>query len=281
MRLKGRYGYELRKAFGNPCFVISLGVALAISIWHAFESVSYALWADSVDHFYVSNQSCFANWIVVDCNVRVSSTIFFYVVPFLAALPFVWSFLSERMSGYASQLVTRETRSDWVKAKGVATFLTGFTVVVVPLLVNFVCVACFLPAYTPQVEESMTVGLVGNDLFSELFYRLPLMYVVAFIVLDGLLAGAWAVFVLSLSVIFKNRVSLIVIPYLALLLWQYVTKTAFTALGIVGCSLSMIDDMKGVYYSQPPDLFVIGVRLLLLLTASALLLCLQKRKEFI
>ena len=277
--MKGPLAHEMKKSLRNPLFYLSLLLGLAIALWHAYEAVTYALWADSVDHFYVSNQSCFANWIVVDCNARVSSTVFFYVTPFLAALPFSWSLLSERMSGYDGQLAVREKRRDWISAKAVAAFLSGALVVMVPLIVNLVGIACFLPAYVPQVEESMTVGVLGDCLFSELFYRCPMAYVAAFVSLDGALCGFWSVFVLSLSAFFRNRISLLFIPYLALLAWQYVTKAAFYASGLVGFSLNMIDDMKGVYYSQAPNPLVIALSLLATSLISALLLRLYGKRE--
>lgn len=281
MILKGSLVHELKKSLRNPWFVLALFLGLGIALWHAFDAVTYALWADGVDHFYVSNQSCFANWIVVDCNVRVASTVFFYVAPFLSALPFAWSFLSERMSGYDCQLSIREKRSDWIKAKGMAAFMSGAATVMLPLLVNLVVIACFLPAYTPQVEESMTVGVLGDCLFSELFYRCPIAYVAAFVLLDGILSGIWAVFVLSLSIVFKNRISLLTIPYLGLLAWQYVTKTAFDASGLVCFSLNMIDEMKGVYYGQAPNLIVIASSLLIMLAISIMLLHFYGKRELV
>ena len=268
LRASGILSHELRKCFTNPWFTISLLIGSLLTIVSAVEAMNYVTNGPGPDGHYVSCIGSYANWMVVNCGQGPTPFIFFYVVPLLSVMPFAWSYRTERLSGYEMQLAVRASYGSRFTAKAAAAFLSGFAAIAIPLILNFVIVSCALPATQPIIEEEITIGIFTDCLFSDLFYQIPLLYVVAYTVLDGAIAGIWSVFVLCLSCVLKNRVSLMVIPYLCLLGWQYLSNMVIGLSGRVFFSLNILNAMQGTYYTAATNPVALLMQLLVLAGAS-------------
>lgn len=241
--------FELVKCLTGRWMMVALALGCALALAAAAESFRYVHEVLMPAFPYASNMSSFSNWMVANCNASLAATIFFYVAPLLAVMPFAWTYASEHRNGYEMQVAARiPARSIWT-ARAVTAFVSGFAAIAVPLLVNLVVLVCLLPSVTPIYEDYVVLGIFDDSLFSGLFYNAPVGYVAAMTLLDGFLMGTWALFVFSLSALTLNRVALMTLPYLALLGWQYVTKEAVAILGIVGFNVNLIDDMIGTFYT--------------------------------
>ncbi len=268
---QGIMAHEVRKCFGSGWFKLSLFLGCLMALTCFCEAFHYVSTGPGPDGYYVSCVGSYANWMVVSCGQGPFAAIFFYVVPLLSTIPFSCSFRSERISGYEAQLVIRADTRSRLLSKMFATFLSGFVVIALSLGLNFLITSCFLPAWVPLIEEEMVTGIFTDCLFSELFYSKPLFYVLAYTFLDGLIAGVWSVFVLSVSFVIKNRVFVVVIPYLCLLCWQYLTNQVIGISGLVFCSVNIVDAMKGTYYVAKPDLASLTLQLVIMLSISVVL----------
>lgn len=226
-----------------------------------------------------TNVGCYANWMLVNSNSSFCGNLFFYLAPLLASIPFSWSYRSGALSGYILQLYSQGKRVHVLAAKGLTTFVAGFLVAVVPLLLNFAIIVCLLPAYFPRYEDSSLVGIFFNSLFAWLFYNCPLGYVAAYTLLDGALAGLWAVLVLAISVLVKNRTAVMVFPYVGLLLWQYANSAVFDLLGVCGFNVNIIDDMSGIALGNLSDWRSISVQMIVMALGSLTLLSIAKRGD--
>lgn len=291
MKLTGPLAHELRTCFTGRWFFISLALGGSIAIASAMEAqlavnriidgtVSLGgAWGVGQDIYMgYSNVGSFANWMVCNANATLSATIFFYLLPLLASLPFAWSYCSDRITGYDAQLYSRAVRVRVFGAKGLATFFSGMVVATIPLLLNFAVLSCLLPAYAPRFEDYTVVGIFADSLFAWLFYNVPPCYVLAFTLLDGVLAGLWALFVLALSSLSVNRIAIMVVPYLGLLILQYVNTSLPAELATFLPSVNIIDDMQGTSFTTVTDpTFVLAQVIVMALCSFVLLWRASKR----
>lgn len=105
----------------------------------------------------------------------------------------------------------RAERRTYLMAKSAAVFLTGGFAVTVPLLINFMICAMFLPALPMQ-------GLYGKMIYAAvLWYRIfeqyPLVYVMIFLGLDFVFAGLVACLPLFFSFYSEKRYVILLMPF--------------------------------------------------------------------
>lgn len=275
---------ELNKAFRNPWFVVSLAIACALAISSAVGNIAYYQEYGVFvlrDYKYVSpnSDSCFKWWISLDF-LQPTSTLFFQLLPFLVVIPYAWSYRSELQSGYLNQIVSRALNTRYLLAKGTAAFLSGFLIGTVPLILNIVLLACVMPAYLPDITEVLYLGVYPSDLFSWFFYNLPVLYVVFFTLISGIICGSWALFVHSLSFLIENRVALLIAPYLGTLALQFISDRIYVVLGSInGPQLGLATNMRAGQESYPQIWWVIALECALLLGVSIALAHRQQRRD--
>lgn len=212
---------ELKKAFKNCFFLTAFCVGMLFSILSAVYNIQRY---DDTQRMYlmmggnpmVQASTLYNHWIGGE-GVSLGSTLFFTLLPMLAAFPYGWSWCVERKSGYVRMAVIRGGKKNYVLAKACAVFLSGGLTVLIPLAVNFAAVTCFVPAVLPSVTYMPYYGVYHGTMWSGLFYTHPLIYVLLYLALDFVFAGLLAVAAMSVSVYVKNRVAVMILPYLAVL----------------------------------------------------------------
>ncbi len=253
---------ELKRALGNRWFVLSLGILTAIALFGAAVR-SYVIagrlnivtlpYIDTT-YWYLSAFSSFTSWIAVN-HLDTATELFFVLVPLLVLMGYSWSLASDLKSGYFEQLVTRAPRRRCYTARLLATFTAGGLLVVVPLVLNLMLLSLFLPSWNPDVVDMFytTVGgasdVSNNAIFTSLFYANPALFVAARVLLDYVLCGLWATTVLALSIFIRNRVALIVVPYIMLLLAKHLGQRLYVAMRTnghegFGFSLTLFDQLR-------------------------------------
>lgn len=253
---------ECRRSLTNRWFAFSLALLFGVAVIAALGNVSdyihtidtYLTYHFENRYTYLSSYSSYTAWIAVD-HIPMAVELFFVLAPLMVTLGYAWSLASDFQSGYIEQLVTRTSRFRYYRAKYTATFVSGALIIMLPLVVNFLICACFIPSYTPDPFDAMYIPIGQTELFGSLFYSIPLAYVVLRTITDGILCGLWAVVVLALSTILHNRVALIAIPYIFLLLLKHIGQNFYIfmrASGFdgFGCSITLFDQLRGA-----PDAF--------------------------
>lgn len=176
---------------------------------------------------------------MVDDAFTPSTNLFFLLLPLLAVIPYSWSLLSERASGYAAQIIARSGRVKYFVSKSLAAFLSGGVVVTLPIVFNLIACMCFAPFCTPDVAGVSIFGVYERSLWSWFFYNSPILFCFLRIVLISLFSGLWASFVMSLSALIKRRVPLLILPYLFLILLKFASE-------------QMIDPLFGIQEDLTP-----------------------------
>ena len=258
------YRHELSVCFKGVCFRIALVIALLLAMTAAGEAFCKQFFNHSVDSFYLSNLSAWANWIVSDAGLGTVAYVFRMIIPLLAAFPFAWSYNAERASGYEVQILVRCSRRDRILAKMFATFCSGAIITSVVCITNIIVLLALLPARIPFYEDWMILGVFYDSLFSYWFYNAPFMFVVLYTMLDMLLMGVWAVFVLCCSVVLRNRISVLVVPFLALHAWHYINVQLPISLDMQLPSFNLIDDLDPTFYLLKSTFPAIALQLIVL-----------------
>ncbi len=248
---------ELRRAMGGVWFKATLLLGVVLAVWAAVCQVeSYTSGPEWIireyaqeSYYYHSAYSCFSDWMPVHDGSDAAS-LFFTLLPLLAVMAYAWSFAADVRGGYICQIATRASRRDLYTAKYWAVFLGAGLLAVIPLTVNLLVLACFLPAYTPSVVDAMYIGMSPNEIFSAVFYSTPLLYVVLRLCLDFILCGLWAVMVLAFSTLTSNRIALVCAPYIVLLLVKHVGENIYAIMRLrgyegFGMSITLFDQLKG------------------------------------
>lgn len=221
---------ELEKALTGRPFWVSLAIMTALALLSAWDVAQFfavnPLVISPTQETVLSTFSAFRWWISVD-GYSMASGLFYLVAPLLASAAYGCSYLAECEGGYLAQPYTRTGRASYYRAKALAVFVAGGLVVLVPQVLNLLALMCFLPAYVPAAKDFLYLSVGPEGLFSWLYYNAPGLYAVAYCLLSSALCGCWSLFVLSLSLVLRNRVTLVVGPYVVMqalaMMWDQLT----------------------------------------------------------
>lgn len=278
---------ELKRAILNPWFVFPLVVGLALAAVVAYQlipgnldSIKLYVLAHETQVIFPSPFSCYTNNLLTDYSAQ-ATRLFFILAPFLLTVPHCWSYANDLKSGYVFQVIGRVGRDCYFVSKYAAVFVSSGLVVSLPLMFSFALTACFLPGYPPDVYEMSLASIDSSCILGDLFYADALAYMILRILLDFLFAGLWGSFVLSLSMLMRNRVALLTVPYLGQLVLKEGIERIYIALRVHGPSVSLLDQLKA-----RPDSFynwhwVTTVEMLFLAVISVTVSLAMRRRDLL
>lgn len=230
---------EIKKAVSNKYFAAAFLISLIIAIAGAFISsrATLSTWERCVEWFTdsqgnwnknpnIASTTLFNTWIGGEYQTWASN-IFYFLLPLLCTIPYGWSILSDKKTGYIRNQVVLLGRKKYFIAKYTASFFTGFLVIVVPLIINYIIVACLVPARLPDVIYDIYYAVPPDALWSVLFYNHPILFDILYIFMAALFAGLWACVPLALGMVLKSKLAALILPYIALVGYQNVADTLF------------------------------------------------------
>lgn len=225
---------ELKKALFQKMAYAAVAVAMILSMKQAQSAVKVGLAVFASKKFgnpQLTSGSAYINWMGADVG-SFESTMFYLLLPFLAALPFGWSLAEEIRSGYAAHVIFRSGKKSYYTAKMTAAFCSGFLVIAVPLMLNFLVVSAFLPCLTPEILYPYG-GLMQKSMLYQLYYTYPHIYVCAYILLDGIYGGLFAVIATASACFLANRFMTVLVPFGMCIALEYFDSNiaAYTGLG--------------------------------------------------
>lgn len=270
--MKTLLALEMRRALSNRLFVLALSIGLIIAIAAAVEAVvHFETWYPQglsvIDKSFRSQfaLSAWTLWMPM-ASMRSIPNLFFFIAPLLIGLAYAWSCRDDLRSGYAVSLLTRANRVRCYAAKACATFVSGGLVVAFPLVVNLLILLCCIPCYPPEAADAVSTGLYVRVFWSELYFSHPAWYAVARTLLDFVLAGLWATAVLAFSLLVRNRVAIVALPYVALLAFKYISESLCVIAGSRWGGFTILDQLRArgdqFYYtgwSVMADVLVLAV----------------------
>lgn len=246
-RMGALFGVELRRALGrNPWFWTSLGVGVALALWAVWANWSawganqlrLAVESWDVKEFGYGGFSPFSQWMPIHCQDGAAGA-FFSVWPILAALPYAWAWVSDAKTGVLAQQRTRATQDQVAGAKLLATAVSGALAVCVPLVANFLALACLYPIDPAFPNQVMEVGVWNGMPLAGLFYTCPVAFLVLWTLFDAVVGALWAVLVCALSALVADFLESVVLSYLVLQLLAYVGQQLYGVIGAMAADGSL------------------------------------------
>ena len=257
--MKSAIRLELIRAFKNKLFLFALAVGLILAIANVIlialpASFSEAMWDVSPSFKTQQPPSFFSHWIGLT-PFTITTSIFYYILPLLACIPYGASLCSDITSRFSSQLVTRVGRLRYFTAKALSAVLVAGTTLVVPLFVNIVFVACLLPQIMPGPSTHL-YAVMANSMLADFFYERPWAYIWVFLALTFFGAGLFGLLSTTLSFFIHNPFIVTLAPFLFCLALQFATQ---------GTILEGFTPLNSLQPSQPyPAVFWIVISLMVL-----------------
>lgn len=272
---------ELSKAVKTKYFIIAIIVGVLISmigLVYNVELVYESQVYEGVNPCYEA-YTLFNHWIGGE-GYSLGSSLYFFVFPILIAIPYGWSFCSEKTSGYMCQMIVRTGKNRYLTAKYVATFIVGGLAMVVPLIINFMMTALFIPAIKPVPTYDTMYGVFGISMFSELYYTHPFVYVASYLLVDFMFCGALACLTMLSAQFVKYKWINCIFPFVVCMGINVLSKVLYSnELGTQNYQLSPFYFTKGVQTGYPTKLSIIVVMffIMMLLTIMVNAVLLHKK----
>ena len=225
---------EFIKATKNKLFLISVLIGIVLCVYSAVYVIC-SYYNDLEDLKIIAEQSeCIINpmassfslynkWIGQEW-VSMASSLLFLLLPLTASLPYSWNYCIEKKSGYINNVFTRVNKGRYIKTKFLTTFLVGAISIFIPLLINIMIVSSFIPAAKPNVYYDIYYNMPISCVFSEMFYKTPLLYTVMKVLLISSFGGSFAVLGQATGTIIKNKFIAVLFPFVFMLLFNYIVN---------------------------------------------------------
>lgn len=247
--------FELKRAFSNKYFYLALliGCILVLSdvILNVIPMVNNPNWSmDMAVEKGDSPYSVYNLWIGGQART-LQSLLFYLIIPLIAALPFADSYCFDK-TGYIQNIVTRASGKEYIVSKYAAIFLSAGISTCIPLILNFVATALFVPAILPQASSfSSTISAVST--FDRIFFTHPLVYLIIYLVIDFVLSGLIAEISLVATLFSKSKYVVLTSPFIVYILLYFVTDI----LGFMDFSVFQMLRSTQVIPLSLPKLFAI------------------------
>lgn len=207
---------ELNKAVSSTSFKVAMVISSLIVAWHIIYLYGFMqqLYLEAAPGRFVGKYNLFYWWLPIDC-VTIHYTLFYYLFPLLSCLPYAWSYLVERESGYALQLVVRWGPGSYLAGKFLANFISAAAVIALPLAADLLISALFSPAALPPSSFSMP-GFRADNFQAQTFYSHPWLFCLEFWIMEILWAGAISSLSFCFACVYNSGILAVVMPTLTI-----------------------------------------------------------------
>ncbi len=203
---------EMTKAFKSWEFIITFLIMCIISIGSAMYVFHYSTVLQSASsNPMLGVTSVYTKWIGNDWNSWYSA-LYFFIFPLTAVMPSGLSIYKERKSNYAAQMLIRERRTNYYLKKYISAFVSGGTIVCLPIVLNIAIVAMKFPFRAPDLNYDIYYKMQSFSFGSIMFYRYPFLYLLMRLVVIFIYAGLCAILSVSISFVCKNRYMILFTP---------------------------------------------------------------------
>lgn len=212
---------ELKRAVFNKGMLLSFLISGVLVFMHCYKHLG--LWMEyelpeSMKEMY-SNQaktSPLNMWIIDIASPYLYYL--YYVVPFLAVLPYGLNFYRECKTGNIKNMLVRMERKKYVTTKYVATYISGGIAAIMPLLISML----FLLPYIPFQAPNPIISMPNATWLRILYFDQPFLYVIAYLFIWFAVGGILAVMSLLVSAVNNNMLTVFLSPFLIMLIVLFV-----------------------------------------------------------
>ncbi|WML58717.1 hypothetical protein [Neobacillus sp. PS2-9] len=206
---------EMKRAFISWPYFFVLLIGILISILHVKQEIM-----PSINFDYPRKEgdpllTPWTRWIGFEYT-SFTTNLLYLLLPILAAIPFGDSYYLDQKSGYLKGIMTRSSKGNYLLSKYFVTFISGGSVILIPLMINFLICSWLLPN-TPQDPTWGNAPLVDSSMWVDLYYEHPYLYVSRYLAIDFVFAGTLAIICLAVSVAVKKQFAVLLAPFMVYL----------------------------------------------------------------
>ncbi|WP_302669246.1 hypothetical protein [Eubacterium sp. AF15-50] len=202
---------ELKKAFINKKMLIILCVACGISLSEIVTNVIPVMELNNTNTDIPI--SAFEKMFPMIGVEAPQFYIYIFTIIIFATIPYASTTYSELKKGVVKNIFIRTKRSHYYIAKYIVTFLSGGTIVVVPLLLNTLVTALLLPS----IEPDAAMGFYGIDyqcMLVDLFYSNTYLYLILYMLIDFVVFGLLNTLSVTAVWVLNNEFAVLMLPFL-------------------------------------------------------------------
>jgi len=197
----------------------------------AFIINCFSLYGKEITSVQAANQLWFG---FSQYSSAVSSIVFIFVLPLISSMAFADTYYTEMNTGIYKNILTRCKKSNYIISKGIITFVSGFLVVFIPLLLSQ-----FLSLIIAPVNSCIDVTNLPsfifmhteNMVFQELFLNHPYLYNFLYIVISGIFGAVLALLSFALSFLpIRSRLLIIATPTVLYIVQAFISTLLFGAM---------------------------------------------------
>ncbi len=264
--------FELYRAFHSRAFFVSLMIGLIIC---AADMIAFCLKIRIDENYANYTMYMVQAWIGTD-YLFVYNELFYELLPLIACLPYGGSLFSDMKTGYDKNICVKASRTKYILSKGIATFLTAFAAVAIPLGLNLTVAAGLYPDFYPDLLDNMVgAGFMNRCLFSELYNIDPALYCVAFLLVDSIFSGVIALTSLGISRFVKSHFTAVATP---MVIYIFLSMLLFRSEDAEFSNWS-IEYMLNPYPVVTTAWYQILIAFVLILAVNTVLICLFSRRR--
>lgn len=225
---------EIKKALVSKSFVLGIGLLTLFSFLSGLYSIeNYSDYNPSeIIETCIDNGKYIANpdlplfgfynaWVGGD-TLSLAYVLFFNLMPIAAALPYAWSFYTERKNGYLRNIAIRVEKKYYIFSKTIAVFISGALTVLIAYLINLFIVSAFVPMIKPDVEYNLYNIVYFGTMWSDLFFLYPFIHLILFVLLGTMYGGIFAISSFALSFYVKKLPAIVLGPFITMMLAGYI-----------------------------------------------------------
>lgn len=204
--MKKAFIFEWKRMMHSPSLWFSLIAAGLIIIGDVLQW--FLMYLRGVD----VSTGVFYKWLGINRGMHIG-IYFFLALPLLTAMAYSWTVSHDRNTGYAAQVINRVGRRKYFAAKFLVTFLSGGIVFAGALILDFMLLATFSPAYRPWPGD-LASAMDPFHFCSELFYRNPYVFCLLWCGVAFLWGGTMSCMGAAAGMLTKKRVLSGIMPFL-------------------------------------------------------------------
>lgn len=216
--MKSVLKFEWNRLMHSKSLLLAAGSAALLVL--ADVIYQFILYLQDVDVY----TSVFYKWLGVNNGLFVGN-LFFLTLPLLTAIAYSWTVSFDRSSGYIQQIITRSGRGSYFTAKYLVSFLSGGIIFAGALLLDFLLLATFSPAYQP-IPGDLASFMDPMHFCSELFYQNTYLFMLLWLITAFFWGGAMASIGTAAGMFLRKHILVGIFPFLI-----------FTAQQIIGSFL--------------------------------------------
>ena len=271
---------ELKKALTGWFFWGIIGIGIVITLFSSKEIFSYfldftAMQSGEFAQAENNSISLFGTWIGGEYHT-LGVAMYFFILPVLAIMAYGWSFFLEKKSGYIKNVITRVDKKVYYMSKYITTFAAGGLAVILPLLFNLLLTCLYSNFAIPDITYGY-VSMFHGSLWSELFYTRPFFFCILYLIIDFVYGGLIACCCMALAFFLRNRLLVLLLPFLALLALDYLRWDIVYLLG-QEVEISPMKFLHPTPYPSPVSGWILLGSMFLLLLATLGTCMLRGRK---